>query len=388
MSYISLNSDFAAYDTGEYILLNNVWGKGELRNGVDFRQSIEFSLENPAENITFSWDWPYNSVGNIVAYPELIWGDSPFNNAQSEVDDYITHVGDLEKFSVDVAVVPLPGSSYTNISFDLWLTDVPGGDETTITAEVMIWLDWNERPWGTTAVGTYSSGEQTASIYFADGGERPDYIAVLFDKPWLNAEIDLKSILDDLVSKGLVSAEDFIGGHQFGAEISGGQGTLIVDHISTEFAVTEKPAVPVDVPAEPVNEGATQIHEVREFDEARPDQLASIRLYDASWDLISITSFDGTGMRSSINVAGDGGLNTITSFIPGTEAVSYVEVYKDWQLQSRTSYDTLGGIREVLQEHPDGTHEVQRIDMDQLVSASLYDASWDLISITSFDGTG
>ncbi len=37
-----------------------------------------------------------------------------------------------------------------------------------------------------------------------------------------------------------------------------------------------------------------------------------------------------------------------------------------------------------MQEHPDGTHEVQRFDLDQLVSTSFYSTDWKLIDIDAF----
>ncbi|MNI22434.1 hypothetical protein D3C73_759910 [compost metagenome] len=89
-----------------------------------------------------------------------------------------------------------------------------------------------------------------------------------------------------------------------------------------------------------------------------------------------------------MNVAGENGLNTLTSFVPGTDDIKQVEVYVDWKLQSRTDYDSDGKISKIQMDNDDGTHEVQVFTAEQQghpSSTSLYDASWKLVAYTTFD---
>ncbi len=124
-------------------------------------------------------------------------------------------------------------------------------------------------------------------------------------------------------------------------------------------------------------------HEFQTFTPAQQDHPSSSTFYDASWKLVSVSYFDELGRTTAINIAGDSGLNTVTSFVPGTDTVSQVETYVDWKLQSRTNYDEDGKISRIQTDHDNGTHEVQLFtagQQDHPSSTSIYDASWKLVA--------
>ncbi|MEV4609867.1 glycoside hydrolase family 5 protein [Neorhizobium sp. LMR1-1-1.1] len=131
-------------------------------------------------------------------------------------------------------------------------------------------------------------------------------------------------------------------------------------------------------------------HSVENYDAKHQDHPASLSLYDASWKLVSITYFDEDGKIRLVNSTGENGLNTLTSYVPGTDDITRVEVYVDWKLQSRTSYGEDGKITNIQIDHANGTHEMRNYDDNQQHSdsVSLYDASWKLVSITYFDENG
>lgn len=242
MTIVTLAKDYAAYIVGDYVVHNNVWGKGSLVNGFDFTQSITFDNSNLGGTLTFNWSWPIGDGTTVKAYPEIGWGDIPLYNGCEECHDYISKVSELTAFSVDVGVTPGAAADYRNVSFDLWLTTDALGSDNTITTEVMVWLDKNEvAPWGQ-KVGTLGSGGDTASIYYvpdATSGTRVwTYIAVVYDKPHLQDDIDLKAVLDGLAAKSLLSGEDYISGYRLGAEVDGGKGSLKFNHLSQNFATT------------------------------------------------------------------------------------------------------------------------------------------------------
>jgi antitoxin component YwqK of YwqJK toxin-antitoxin module len=129
-------------------------------------------------------------------------------------------------------------------------------------------------------------------------------------------------------------------------------------------------------------------HEFQTFTAGGQDHPSSTTLYDSSWKLSTITYFDDQGRTTVVNTAGENGLNTLTSFAPGTDHVTQVEVYVDWALQSRTSYDKSGKIESIQTDHADGTHEVEKFASDQQdhpSSTTLYDASWKLLAYTSYE---
>lgn len=239
MTIVTLSTDGAASRAGDYVVHNNAWGKGIFLFGTDFTQSLTFDDTHVGDSLNFNWAWPVGDGTTVKAYPEIAWGDNPLYDGFEECHDFVSKVGDLTNFKVDVGITAGAAADYRNVSFDLWLTSDALGTASTVTSEVMVWLDKNEvTPWGTN-IGTIGSGDDTASIYYvpdAKSGDRVwSYIAVVYDKPHLQGEVDLKAILDTLAAKSLISSQDYVSGYSLGAEIDGGSGSLKFDHLSESF---------------------------------------------------------------------------------------------------------------------------------------------------------
>jgi Ca2+-binding RTX toxin-like protein len=237
MSLAKLYLDDQVFKQGNYSLLNNVWGKGSLLNGVNYIQQIVYDRNDVTDNVSFNWNWP-KAKGSIVAYPEIVWGDSPRYDGADESHSHVSQISGLGAFDVDFNISVASGSQFNDIAFDLWLTSKPLGDVQTITTEVMVWLDETAAPVGT-KVATLGTGNDAASVYQTVGrsdGHTWSYLAVVFDKPHLNGNVDLKEILTDLAAKHLVSSSDYVSGYHLGAEISGGKGSMRIDDLHTDFS--------------------------------------------------------------------------------------------------------------------------------------------------------
>lgn len=224
-----LSRDGQAWKVGDYVPFNNVWGKGDMRNGVDFTQSVTFNPANVDGNIKFDWSWPTDRKWGISAYPEVAWGDSPLYNGAEECHTYVSKVADLDSFKVAIDIKVAAKSEYVNIAFDMFLTSKALGDRASITKEVMVWLDSTEKPF-CPQVATIGSGNDKASVY-ASG----TYVAVVYDKPHLAGTIDLKAILDQLAAKNIIDEQDYVSGYHLGSEIRGGRGSLAINNLETDF---------------------------------------------------------------------------------------------------------------------------------------------------------
>lgn len=127
------------------------------------------------------------------------------------------------------------------------------------------------------------------------------------------------------------------------------------------------------------------------YDATHQAHPVSATAYDASWKLLNVTYFDELGRITVVNTAGENGVNTLTSYTPGTDHVSLVEVYVNWALQTRTSFDDNGKVAVVQTDRGDGTHDVRTFDADQQdhpASVAFYDASWKLSNINYYDDQG
>ena len=79
MSISTLTASWATYGKGSFWALNNVWGAGELVNGVDYTQSIAYDSSTFPNGVTMSWDWPMGS--SVLGYPEIVYGTQDGTNA-------------------------------------------------------------------------------------------------------------------------------------------------------------------------------------------------------------------------------------------------------------------------------------------------------------------
>lgn len=251
MALMTLSKDGQAWKMGDYVPFNNVWGKGSYVNGTNFTQSVTFDTSSIDGGINFKWNWPLGAQWGVLAYPEIAWGDSPLYDGADECRSYVSKIADLAAFDVDIDIDLGKGSQYLNVSFDVWLTNKPLGDATTITTELMIWLDSTKTPWGD-KIATIGSGNDTASVYFVNdvksGSRIWDYVAVVYDKPHLEGNIDLKAIMDMLAGKGIIDDQDYVSGYHLGAEIQGGSGSLAINRLQTDFRVDDSPNGSPSVP--------------------------------------------------------------------------------------------------------------------------------------------
>ena len=229
MAPIIMSRDGQAWKVGDYVPFNNVWGKGSMQNGVDYTQSVTFNPSTVDGNVHFDWSWPVAKKWGISAYPEIAWGDSPLYNGAEECHTYVSKIADLISFKVALDIKIAAKSSYVNVAFDVWLTSTALGDKASITKEVMVWLDYTEKPF-CPLVATIGIGNDKASVY-ASG----NYVAVLFDNPHLTGTVDLQRVLDQLAAKKIINDQDFVSGYHLGSEIRGGRGSLSINNLETEF---------------------------------------------------------------------------------------------------------------------------------------------------------
>jgi Ca2+-binding RTX toxin-like protein len=236
-----LSADWAEYRQGDYILVNNVWGKGWRQNGQDFTQSI--TIDNTADltsGVHMAWNWANVDAGNtsVLSYPEISVGYKPFGGEGTP--SLNSRIQDIKTFDISHDLAIGGDTSRFDVAYDLWITDIPLGDQYHVDKEIMVWTH-NGRPSQAPdpahIKGTYTQQGITFDIVTYDNftdynGAFWDYIALMPRSDVLNATIDMRAVLTDLVELGLVSEKDFVTGYELGAEVTGGSGTLDINHVS------------------------------------------------------------------------------------------------------------------------------------------------------------
>ena len=232
--YKDLTGPGQVYSVKGWYVLNNVWNPGTLKYGSDYTVSSTSDPTNPTSGTTFNWSFPVvtDAFQTIRAYPELIFGPAPMAGAAKATDIggvFPLQVGSLTKLTADYSVAYKGNTDGFDVSFDIWLTNKAGGDKSTITNEVMVWLHkGGVTPFGD-VVGTYTAGDQTAKIYMSKGDWT--YTAIVFDTDRPVGQIDIADMLKTLKGLGIVKSSEYVASVELGAEVVSGAGSLSINKL-------------------------------------------------------------------------------------------------------------------------------------------------------------
>jgi hypothetical protein len=222
------------------VLVNEQWN---LRRGPD---GLETRVYAKADG-TFGWQWACRRADAVVAYPEVIFGQTPWQTAAGP--------GSSPPLRT-TAALPVPVSAGRvraefdiataargtyDTSFDLWITDSPNPTTPArLTHEVMIWLDRKGTlffPPGK-LVGQTELGGVTYDVFVepAQHAFTPytwTLTVFLPRHPVMSGPLDLTAFLDDMVARGLLApAGQFLASVELGTEVVQGSGTVEVSGYS------------------------------------------------------------------------------------------------------------------------------------------------------------
>lgn len=118
-----LDQPFAEVRVGEWRLSNNTWGVGNLQNGTDYWQTIQYT-PGTINGTRFAWEQHENWQGNVRAFPQVIYGTKPWDKGRmNDVTMRLDQMQNLD-MTVDLRVERYSGTG--NVALDLWLTDKAG----------------------------------------------------------------------------------------------------------------------------------------------------------------------------------------------------------------------------------------------------------------------
>jgi hypothetical protein len=226
---------------GNYRLVNNVWNKGAATGG--YAQRIFRETLNGGEAIGWQWFWPAGST-NVVAYPEVAYGDKPWDAVSGTVTPFPVRAGSVD-ITADFDIL-LNASGVYNMAFSIWGISNTSDPYNSITHEIMIWnVNHGMNPSGS-LYDTMSVGGVNFDVYVsynqgdASGGSSSvwTYVAFVRDSgDILSGPLDLSAFIDYLVSEGIMTTSHYITSVELGNEVVGGTGTAEIEH----YAVTVTP---------------------------------------------------------------------------------------------------------------------------------------------------
>ncbi len=221
------DQDFATLSLGPgYRLSNNTWNRGAAHGSHE--QAIFRGAQGEE---VFGWQWRWPSSDGVVAYPEVIYGDTPWEGKPlGQVPELPLRVGS-RSITVDYEI-SFEASGICNLAFEFWTVSGLPAVPQRITNEVMIWIDNRDMiPAGTWA-GVFTQGGvtydmfQAASHGDASGRNRVKwtYIAFLARSPVLQGPLDISAFAAFLQSKNLLTSNLYLTSLELGNEVITGRG--------------------------------------------------------------------------------------------------------------------------------------------------------------------
>jgi hypothetical protein len=221
---------------GKYRVINNVWNKG-LAPGV-FLQKVFLETLDGKEAFGWQWSWPRGR--DVLAYPEVVYGDKPWDPPSGLPSEFPFRVSS-KKLAVRFDVRLTAAGIYT-IAFTLWGISNTNNPKGSITHEIMIWsANQGGTPAGTKRETLLVSGvnfdvyvNPNQSDNSGVNKSRWTYVAFVAQTPLLMGQLELDTMTDHLLSQGIMAKHTFLTSVELGTEISGGEGKAEV----LDYAVT------------------------------------------------------------------------------------------------------------------------------------------------------
>ncbi|WP_428334201.1 beta strand repeat-containing protein [Novosphingobium sp.] len=235
----------AGADTGwtynGWYAITDAWGCSALKYGVNYTDSVTFNPYSLTTGTTFNWSVPIvntalGSQGTILAYPSIQFGASPQSGTTDATDlaaVFPVRVGNLTALTTSFNIAVGGDTSGFDVAYDIWLTSVPGGNKSTITNEIMIWLHQGSFQPSGTRVGNFTDGSFTASIYY---NAATHYTAVVANQDVSAGTIDILKLFTTLEGMGIVNKNEYLASSSLGAEAASGAGTLTVNALTYNVA--------------------------------------------------------------------------------------------------------------------------------------------------------
>jgi len=227
-------TNWAKFFYGDYVLVNNAWGVAPPRPPrSDWTQCIYNGTVGGQIRNQWTWNWPSIGSNDVYAYPEVIFGWKPFD-ADTTTTKLPRQLSTISSIPTTYEIEIAAGTSGVyNTAFDLWLTSGATPSSSTITSEVMIWVDQKGLQPAGVPIATVPATFGSFTLYKSTF---PGWIyyAFVLDTTLLAATIDLNGLLQYMVNQGHASPNEYLASIEFGNEISSGTGEADLKQFSVD----------------------------------------------------------------------------------------------------------------------------------------------------------
>lgn len=209
-----------------YILNNNQWGQFKIKKGT-YTQTI-FTSDSI---VGWRWTVPQKSYG-VLGYPMLSLGVSPWGDlSQLPAPNFYKNLKNLQEFEVEYDTDLLTTKGKYNLAFDFWLHDQPKVGFESITAEIMIWEDYQKfKPFGKKK-GILFTSDGNYEIYIGDLYKKElqkgwKYIAFVRQQKRTKGKLNLMPFIHYILKQPDMTKAIYLSSFEFGTEVLNASGQL------------------------------------------------------------------------------------------------------------------------------------------------------------------
>lgn len=218
--------DWGIIETGNFIIENNVWNKG---NTTNYSQCIFLDDSNGVMQFGWEWVWPNQTENSVKSYPEVIYGSKPWNTI-STTSDLPVKIGNIQSLSI-LMEAEMEATGAYNLAYDIWITETDEQNAEVITKEIMIWFASEELTPAGEIIETMNIDSVTYDLYQYYFPEW-EYLAFHSQQDISHVSIQLHQFLNAMIELDLLSNEDYIASIELGNEIVEGQGRTVIRQYS------------------------------------------------------------------------------------------------------------------------------------------------------------
>ena len=225
---VSLTADFASLPLGGgYLLSNNTWNRDAAHGPHE--QAIFRSAAGA--HVVLGWKWRWPSSDGVVSYPEVIYGDTPWETRpRKQVAELPLRVGS-RRITVDYDI-SFQANGICNLAFEFWTVSSLPAAPAKIVNEVMIWIDNREMTPAGAWADSFTLNDITYDMFLREAhgdasGRNPrkwTYIAFLARKPVLRGPLDISAFAAFLQSRRLLGEDLYLTSVELGNEVITGTG--------------------------------------------------------------------------------------------------------------------------------------------------------------------
>ncbi len=279
-------TDGEMYQSGSYTGDVAAFNVGTLVEGVDYQESITFNDDSITDGFAINWDFPAESTPSVRSFLGVAFGNYCDGNPQTPIPS-----STLSQLTTLTATTDFTLSGDTagfNVIDDIFLTSVAGGDNPmSDEVEVFLHTPANPQAWISTLtrIGSVVASGITWNVSVGTNPKgKPDYVfAPANYRDLTNNSIDIKTLLQYLVSTGSVSGSLFFNGMELGVETESGAGSMNVSSFNVNYSTsTPTPTVTIRLVDQTGATVSGQEYTDNENLTGTADANSTVSIYDSS----------------------------------------------------------------------------------------------------------